>query len=182
MTSVNSINSVSSVVKKSLCPLCLCGKSPIHKLTMPLLQRQQRPKLPIVIPPARLMLINQPLHNRHVSSKPRSRARRLSSNSRAGSISRRSQAPSGMPKPCFLRSMISSGSSPRAASFRDVLRARALQLKIKGNARHILRQLMIEEGRARLQRRRHAAAVGFDQQVIRQIRLTYWLPPVWPPD
>ena len=82
-----------------------------------------------------------------------------------------SHAPIGVPKPRFLRSRMSRGSSPPTRLLHHVLQPAAADLHLLRHARGELDQLVVEQRHAAFERHRHAHLVGEQQQVVGQLRL-----------
>ena len=122
---------------------------------MPELEHQQRPDPLVVVVRAGRVAVEQAARPRPGGSS-RGRASRGRAAPRATTRAgrRAASSTSGTLKPCFGRSRISSGSQPRSASRRIHFFSRPRTLQRGGNRRGELHQLVVEERRARLERRR----------------------------
>ena len=116
---------------------------------------------------ARRVLVEQPRRPRPASMRPRSRARRSSSTSRATPFQRAARPGGERHREAHLRPRRGStrGSRSLHRLAQDALGREARQLPLVGQRRGELDQLVIEERHAALDRRRHAHLVLLHQQL-----------------
>ena len=141
----------------------------IEESAAPHLEGQRRPELQVQIAAA-VRSAGAAVSTKRVSRMPRWRQVSDSSTSRAKPASSpRNQRAIGTAKPCFCRSMIESGSTPRIACLNRYFVVPPLQAEPRRNRRRELHQLVVEQRRPRLQRMRHRHPIDLGEDVEREV-------------